>query len=128
MSDDIFTLAGGRPVPTKPDFAFEIDFQRGVGPASRVFTATHDFIKACEALDVELVRSIDLNIETILVLEDIQAGSIKAFFRNVLSATEDDALKKLDWKPLVGKYLVRAKYAILRWIDDESHQIGRAHV
>jgi hypothetical protein len=35
-----------------------------------------------------------------------------------LSAIEDDALKGLDWKPAVGKYLVRAKYVIIRWIDD----------
>lgn len=108
------------PAPPRADFGFEIDFQKGVGPASRVFSATHDFIKACEALDDELVQSIDSNIETVLVLEDIQTGSIKTWLRNSLAATEDDALKSLDWKPLVGKYLVRAKYAIIRWIDDDS--------
>ena len=97
------TLTDTLPQPPKADFGFEIDFQRGVGPASRVFTATHDFIKACEALDDELVRSIDSSIETILVLEDIEAGSIKTWLRNSLSAADDDALKTLDWKPLVGK-------------------------
>lgn len=114
------TLTDKLPEPPRADFGFEIDFQRGVGPASRVFTATHDFIKACEALDDELVKSIDSSIETVLVLEDIQSGSIKTWLRNALSATEDDALKTLDWKPLVGKYLVRAKYAVIRWIDDDS--------
>ena len=55
------------PAPPRADFAFEIDFQRGVGPASRVFSATHDFIRACEALDAELIQSIDSSIETVLV-------------------------------------------------------------
>lgn len=114
------TLTDREPTAPKADFGFEIDFQRGVGPASRVFTATRDFIKVCEALDDELVRSIDSSIETVLVLEDIESGSIKTWLRNALVATEDDALKTLDWKPLVGKYLVRAKYAVIRWIDDES--------
>lgn len=114
------TLTDTKPQPPRADFGFEIDFQRGVGPASRVFTATHEFIKACEKLDQELVKSIDSSIETILVLEDIQSGSIKTWLRNVLLATEDDALKTLDWKPLVGKYLVRAKYAVIRWIDDDD--------
>ena len=114
------TLTDREPAPPKADFGFEIDFQRGVGPASRVFTATHDFIKACEALDDELVKSIDSSIETVLVLEDIQAGSIKTWLRNSLAAADDDALKTLDWKPLVGKYLVRAKYAVIRWIDDDT--------
>lgn len=121
MPDAVVTLTDKKPAPPRADFAFEIDFQRGVGPASRVFSATHDFIKACEALDAELVQSIDSSIETVLILEDIQVGSIKTWLRNALTAAEDDALKTLDWKPLVGKYLVRAKYAVIRWIDDDSH-------
>lgn len=114
------TLSEREPPAPRADFGFEIDFQRGIGPASRVFTATHDFIKACEALDHELVKSIDSSIETVLMLEDIEAGSIKTWLRNSLSAADDDALKTLDWKPLVGKYLVRAKYAVIRWIDDDE--------
>lgn len=114
------TLTDQEPKPPRADFGFEIDFQRGVGPASRVFTATHDFIKACEALDKELVRSIDSSIETVLVLEDIQSGSIKTWLRNAITSADDEALKRLDWKPLVGEYLVRAKYAVIRWIDDEE--------
>lgn len=108
------------PAPPEADFAFEIDFQRGVGPASRVFAATHEFIRTCEMLDAELVQAIDSNLETVLVLEDIQEGSIKTWLRNVLTATDDDALKTLDWKPQVGKYLVKAKYAVLKWTDDEK--------
>lgn len=114
------TLTDKRPTPPAADFAFEIDFKRGVGPASRVFAATHDFIRACEALDAELVQSIDSSIETVLVLEDIQEGSIKSWFRSLLLAVDDDAIKTLDWKPLVGRYLVRAKYAVLRFTDDDT--------
>lgn len=114
------TLTDVRPEPPQADFAFEIDFVRGVGPASRVFEATHGFIKACEALDADLVKSIDSNIQTVLVLEDIQQGSIKTWLRSILLAADDDALKTLDWKPQVGKYLVKAKYAILRFTDEEG--------
>lgn len=124
------TLTSRKPEPPKADFAFEIDFARGEGSASRVFIAIHEFIQACEKLDAELVGSIDSNIETVMVLEDIEAGSIKTWLRNMLVATDDDALKTIDWKPAVGKYLVRAKYAVLRWIDDGSTpktlpQLGR---
>ena len=38
----------------------------------------------------------------------------------MLIATDDQALKELDWKPAVGKYLVRAKYAVLRWVDSND--------
>ncbi len=114
------TLTDKEPRAPNADFGFEIDFQRGIGSASRVFTATRDFIKVCEALDDELVRSIHSNIETVLVLEDMESGSIKTWLRNALSATEDDALKTIDWKSLVGKYWVRSKYAVIRWIGNDS--------
>jgi hypothetical protein len=120
MPDAIITLAEKLPAPPRADFAFEIDFQRGSGSASRVFEATHEFIKACERLDHELVQCIDSSIETVLILEDIQSGSIKTWLRNALTSIEDDALKTLDWKLLVGKYLVRAKYAVLTFIDKET--------
>lgn len=114
------TLTTRKPEPPKADFAFCVDFKRGEGPASRVFSATHDFIRACERLDRELLSSIDTNIETVMVLEDIEAGSLKTWLRSSLRATDDQALKELDWRPQVGKYLVRAKYLILRWVDDED--------
>ena len=110
------------PAPPRADFAFEIDFQKGVGPASRVFAATHEFIKACESLDSELVQSIDSSIETVLILEDIQQGSIRRWLRNALTAVDDDALKSLDWKQQVGKYLVKAKYLTLEFLDGTEGQ------
>ncbi|QAY96267.1 hypothetical protein CWB41_11440 [Methylovirgula ligni] len=114
------TLTTRRPEPPSADFAFEIDFKRGEGSASRVFLAINDFIKGCERLDAELVGTIDSNIETVMVLEDIEAGSIKVWLRNLLSAVDDDALKQVDWKPAVGRYLVKAKYAVIKWVDDDT--------
>ena len=69
------TLTTRRPEEPVADFAFYIDFKKGEGPASRVFSATHAFIKPCENLDRELATSIDASIETVMVLEDIEARS-----------------------------------------------------
>ena len=117
MGNASISFTTKKPAIPKADFAFYIDYKRDSGSASRVFLATHDFIKACERLDRELLQAIDSNIETILVLEDIEAASLKTWLKNVLTAADDQALKELDWKPAVGKYLVRAKYAVLRWAD-----------
>jgi len=113
-------LSMEKPTPPAADFAFLIDFRKGEGSASRVFAATHDFIKACEALDAELVQSIDASIETVMMLEDIEIGSIKTWLRTALTSVEDDALKSLDWKKAVGAYLVKAKYAVIRWTETED--------
>lgn len=63
------------------------------------------------------VKSIDANIEPIMLLEDVEAGSLKIWLRNVLKATDDQALKEVDWKPQVGRYLVRAKYLVLDFVN-----------
>ena len=109
--------------PPSADFAFYIDFKKGEGPAARVFAATHAFIQACEQIDRELVSSIDTSIETVLVIEDIEAGSLKTWLRYAINAIDDQALKDINWKPLIGQFLVKAKYLVLKWIDnDETHR------
>ena len=49
-----------------------------------------------------------------MVLEDIESGSLKTWFRTELEAIDDQALKELNWKRIVGSYLVKAKYIFLR--------------
>ena len=120
MPDAEVTLTTHRPQLPEPDFVFCVDFKKGEGSASRVFLATHEFIRACERLDRELASSIDVNIETVLVLEDVEASSLKTYLRTALHATDDQALKSLNWKPIVGNYLVRAKYLVLQWIEDDD--------
>ncbi len=108
------------PKPPDADFAFYIDYKKGEGSASRVFSAMNNFIVACETIDRELVSCVDSHIETVMLLEDIEAASLKVWLRSLLNAADDDALKNLDWRPLVGKYLVDAKYLVLRYIDDPN--------
>jgi len=97
-----------------------IAFVKDVGSPSRVFLAATDMIQALEEMDKVLVRSISSEIKPVMMLEDVEVGSLKIILKNVLSQVDDQALKDLDWKPLVGQYLVKAKYLILRWADDEE--------
>lgn len=114
--------ASGHPPeePKNADFALVIDFKKGKESPTRVFTAATDFIKAFEALDRTLVQSIDSNIEPIMMLEDVEVGSLKIFLKNGLRSIDDQAIKKLDWKPIIGEYLVRAKYMILSWVERDD--------
>jgi len=116
--------------PEKPDadFAVYIDFDRESGKPQRVFRALDGLISAFEKLDRALVGSIDPSIEPVLMLEDIEGGSIKCWLRDKLKATEDQALYELDWKPLVGKYLVAAKYAVVEWVNDEEETGKRGSI
>lgn len=117
MSDSIRISLGDTFVPPDSDIVIKIDFRESEGSAARVFDIAANLIRSFEDLDRALIGSIDSRIETALVLEDLEKSSIKVFLRNILKATDDQALKELDWKPAVGKYLVRGKYAALEWLD-----------
>ena len=114
------TLTDKAPKPPDADFAFYIDYKNGQGSPSRVFSAMNHFIVACENIDRELVSCVDSHIETVMLLEDIEAASLKVWLRNLLDVTDDEALKGLDWRALVGQYLLKAKYLILRHMDSSE--------
>ncbi|RAP39434.1 hypothetical protein BYZ73_20535 [Rhodovulum viride] len=106
--------------PEDADFALVVDFKKGEESPTRVFTAASDLIRSFEGLDRVLARSVDSSISPVMILEDVEVGSLKIWLKNALRSTDDQALKDLDWRPAVGKYLVRAKYVVLRWIDQDD--------
>jgi hypothetical protein len=57
-----------------------------------------DLMEALARFDKDLVRSIDVSIEPVLLLEDVEAGSIKSWFISVLRSSDDTALRSGDWK------------------------------
>ncbi len=108
--------------PPDADFSVTIDFKKGEGNPRRVFDAASLLIAGFEQIDDLAIDTIDTRIEPLLVLEDVEAGSIKVWLKNVLTAADDQAIKELDWKPAVGKYLVRAKYVAVKWLDSGSDE------
>ena len=53
-----------------PDFCIEIDYKKDSENPSRVFRSMSEIIEACQNIDRQLVNVIDVNIETVLLLED----------------------------------------------------------
>jgi len=110
------------------DFCIQVDFQKDSPNPARVFRTLTNLIERFETLDQELVHSINANIKPILLLEDIEAGSLKAWLKALLEEVDDDALKNLDWKPQVGKYLVTSKYILIRFLQENATITSRAQI
>lgn len=106
----------------KSDFSIIIDFDKNSPNPSRVFKSMASVIETFEKLDNDLVRHIDNKIETVLLLEDVEKSSLKAIFANILSKIPDDAIKDLDWKKIIGHYLLKAKYIYINKTE------GRARI
>lgn len=102
------------------DFAIEIDFVPSSPNPTRIFRSMTQLIETFQRLDRELVQTIDVHIEPVMVLEDVEAGSIRSWLRAVLEVTDDTGLQELNWKKIVGGYLVRAKYLTIRWLNNKN--------
>ena len=93
------------------DFYIKIQYERETPYPQRVFISMANLIEAWQIFDQNLLYSLPIKVDHKYVLSDITTGSLVGRLKNIVESLDDDALKKLDWKPLVGNYLVKAKYA-----------------
>ena len=106
----------------------QIDYKPDSEDPARVFRAMAKLIDAFYEIDRDLSHAITASIEPVLILDRIEAGSIRAWLKTILREIDDEALRTLDWKPLVGQYLVRGKHTLIRWLDAKERLESRADV
>lgn len=102
------------------EFTIRIDFERGSEHPERIFNTMAELINAFHELDKSLIKTYAINIDPVLILQDIETGSIKTKLASILNAVDDEALKELDWKKAVGGFLLKAKYKILEFYENKS--------
>jgi hypothetical protein len=110
------------------DFCIEIEFKKNSESPGRVFRTTLDLIDAFHATDIDLISSIDSKIEPTILLEDIEAGSLKTWLRYKIEEIDNAALKNLEWKPIVGDYLVKAKRFIVSFLENKTEITDRSQI
>ncbi len=111
------------PTVQADDFAvtvIRIDYAPHTPDPGRVFRSMAVLIEAFEQIDRDLARAVSATVEPQAYLERVEAGSVRAVLRTLLREVDDDALKNLDWKPLVGQYLVKGKQAVLSWLEGKD--------
>lgn len=130
MANGKITLSTKEPkgIPPRADFAIYINFDRNAPHPQRVFQTVSALITAFQHFDKVLCQTIDSNIEPVMMLEEIESGSIKVWLRNLLQALDDDGIKQLDWKQHVGKYLVKAKYLAIDFLNEGESENSKQKV
>jgi len=114
-------LLGEPPMPpADADFAFRIQFEKGTGDPRRVFEAASELIDGFEELDGAVAGTVDNRIKTLMVLEDIEAGSIRVWLKTILENIDDQALKDGEYRKAIGPALVKAKYAAIEYLDKDK--------
>ncbi|HHW02481.1 MAG TPA: hypothetical protein GXX35_06690 [Thermoanaerobacterales bacterium] len=102
------------------EYVLKIDFEKNSENPERIFLSLYELIYAFRELDKTLVESFSVNIEPILVLQDIQPGSIRTILYSILKNIDDEALMNLDWKKIIGNFLVKAKHVVIRFLEDKN--------
>lgn len=110
----------GMPMPPEADFSFKIDFAKGKGDPRRVFDAASRFIDGLEDLDAAVAASIGSKLKTVMVLEDVEASSLRAYIKVILEGVDDATLKDGEWNKVIGSALLTAKYIALQYLDDDK--------
>ncbi|HXG53843.1 MAG TPA: hypothetical protein VNJ03_00550 [Vicinamibacterales bacterium] len=97
-----------------------IAYVPGTLDPARVFRAMAGLIDAFHRIDRHLAQTVSVTVEPLVVLERVEAGSIRAILRTILTQVPDDALQNLDLRPILGQYLVRGKHRLLEWADGKQ--------
>ncbi len=102
---------------TQTDFSIKIDFNKSSKKPSHIFSIMTDILDSFNTLDSAIINSIDSKIEPIIMLEDIEKGSILSRFKYLLEEIPDQAISDFEWKKVVGHFLLKAKYYVLDFIN-----------
>jgi|GEM_PF-416701 len=106
------------------DFCLEIDYEKNSPNPSRVFKAMSDLIEALQSLDSTLIEPLNIKLEPVLLLEDIETSSIKAWIaqkvKTTLESVDDDALASGDYKKVIANYLVRGKRSAVHFLANKT--------
>lgn len=102
------------------EYELYLDYQRGEGDPSRVFHAMGGMIDVLSVLDKDLGAVISASCEPSIVLTDIESSSLRSKLRDVLKDLPDEALGDGNVRKIIGHFLVKAKYAIIRWCEENE--------
>jgi hypothetical protein len=115
-------------IETTGRYHIDLDYEKGSEHPERVFHAMAHLIEAFERIDLHLAESVAAGIEPVIVLEEIEAGSVRTWLATAIKSIDDEALKKLDWKQLIGTYLLRGKARILKFLENKKEITDAAEV
>lgn len=102
------------------NFSITIDYKKESERPSRIFESMASIIKSFEQFDKDMVRHLDSKIETVLLLEDIEKGSLRTILSNILKKIPDNALEDFDLKKAIGHYLLKAKYIMINKLEGKA--------
>ena len=109
-------------------FGIKINFGRNSSP-TQIFRALSEMINSFQQIDKHLLESINIEIEPLILLEDIEQGSIIIWLKdtltdalnNTLTKTPDKDIEDLNFRKIIGVFLNQSRYAIIRFTQKKEN-------
>ncbi len=106
------------------DYTVVLHYNQEKVSASDALLSAANAVRAIEQTDKILIKSASRSLEASFRLEELGTGSIKIRFllkiAKLVDSIDDEALKKLDWKEILGSYLVKAKRVLLEFAHENN--------
>ncbi|WP_326910635.1 hypothetical protein [Sedimentibacter sp. MB31-C6] len=110
-------------------FCLTIDYFNNLENPSKLFLSISNIINALKLTDETLISSFDVSYEPSFILSNIENGSIKIFILQTLKNIPDDALIDLNFKRIIGSFLVKGKRNLIKIMEkdvlDDSNEIEK---
>lgn len=90
--------------------------------AVRVLGIVYEITEAIARIDQEITSSVNEKVASELILKSLNQGSVKAYLANKLRNIDDEDIRKLDYRAILGKLLVEIKYELLSWLEKENKE------
>jgi len=110
--------------PGATRFALRIGFEPDTEDPGRVFRAMNQLIDSVQDLDSLLARIVSAEIESRLILDDIQSGSLLSFIRQNVKLDEKTPYKGNNPKSKIEKYLNEANGEFFRLASNNGDSPG----
>ncbi len=105
-----------------------IDFVRGKGDPARIFRTMTGLIEAATDLDCHFSQMIGVSVQTRLILQDIEAASLKAKLGRIVEEIPKEAIKEANARKIIGHFLHKATNHFLNWSLERNSVNDRSEV
>jgi len=109
------------------DFELNLLFKERKSPVE-AFNELRDIFKAFSDIDKLFVSNIDKSLTLEYSLEDVEFGSIRTRIAHILKEIPDEAIKDFDWKKLLGHFLLKLKYIILKALENTKELSSKGQI
>jgi len=112
-----------------PELQFEVNLL--FKEQKNAIEAFNELLKIYEVLtefDRLLVRNISPTITSEYGLDDVEFGSLKTKLVQLLKGIPDELLKDLQLRKIIGYFLVKLKYKLIKLLSDEKEIVSKEQV